>query len=39
MKNKQTTAITCVFSNPQFSMTTPRGVELIYLKQLLIETF
>ncbi len=29
------TAITCVFSNPQYAKTTPRGIELIYLKQLL----
>lgn len=35
MKNK--TAITCVFSNPQYAKTTPRGLELIYLKQLLEE--
>jgi len=32
---KNLTAITCVFSNPQFARTTPRGLELIYLKELL----
>jgi hypothetical protein len=31
------TAITCVFSNPQYAKTTPRGLELIYLKELLEE--
>lgn len=31
------TAITCVFSNPQHARTTPRGLELIYLKELLEE--
>lgn len=31
------TAITCVFSNPQYARTTPRGLELIYLKELLEE--
>ena len=35
MRNK--TAITCVFSNPQHAKTTPRGLELIFLKQLLEE--
>jgi len=35
MKNK--TAITCVFLNPQYARTTPRGLELIYLKELLEE--
>lgn len=37
MENKKITAITCVFSNPQYARTTPRGLELIYLKQLLEE--
>ena len=36
MENK-ITAISCVFSNPQYARTTPRGLELIYLKELLEE--
>lgn len=32
---KKITAITCVFSNPQYARTTPRGLELIYLKELI----
>lgn len=31
----KTVGITCVFSNPQYARTTPRGLELIYLKKLL----
>lgn len=32
---KNNIAISCVFSNPQYSRTTPRALELVYLKDLL----
>jgi len=35
--SKKITGIACVFSNPQHAKTTPRGLELIYLKELLEE--
>ena len=31
------TAITCVFLNPQYSFSSPRSIELVYLKELLEE--
>lgn len=33
--NKKKTGIACVFSNPRYARTTPRGLELIYLKDLI----
>ena len=39
MEKTNRVAISCVFSNPQHARTTPRGLELIYLKELLEKEF